>query len=66
LLHYSLSREETATIREQEAEIKRLEQKVRENEGKIGLLSRSGQELATHMNNIQQVDREIYKTLQGS
>jgi hypothetical protein len=39
---------------------------VRENESKIGLLGKAGEELATHMKNIQEVDREIYKTLQGA
>lgn len=39
---------------------------MRENESKIGLLGKAGEELGTHMKNIQEVDREIYKTLQGA
>lgn len=64
--HYSLTREETATIRDQEAEIGRLEQRARENEGRIAFLKKSGEELGTHMRNIQEVDREIYRTLEGA
>lgn len=39
---------------------------LRSNEAKINLFKKGAEELQVRMNNIQSLDREIYKTLQGS
>ncbi len=56
----------TAQLREQEAEIKRLEGVLAANEAKVNTCRRAGEELKVRMGNIQQLDKEIYRTLQGS
>ena len=43
-----------------------MEEVLRNNEAKINLFKKGAEELQVRMNNIQSLDREIYKTLQGS
>lgn len=43
-----------------------MEEVLRSNEAKINLFKKGAEELQVRMNNIQSLDREIYKTLQGS
>jgi wobble nucleotide-excising tRNase len=66
LSHYNLSQADMAKIKEQELEIKRLEQVVENNHGRIENCKRAVEELSERMGNIQSIDKEIYKTLQGS
>lgn len=66
LQHYSHNQQEAAIINEQEEKIRKLEEVLRNNEARINLFKKGAEELQVRMNNIQSLDREIYKTLQGS
>jgi predicted RNase H-like nuclease (RuvC/YqgF family) len=66
LSHYNFSQGDLSKIKEQEAEIRRLEQLVSTNNQTIQNYKKASEELGTRMTNIQSIDREIYKTLQGS
>lgn len=66
LQHYSHNQQESAIINEQEEKIRKLEEVLRNNEARINLFKKGAEELQVRMNNIQSLDREIYKTLQGS
>jgi DNA repair ATPase RecN len=66
LQHYSRSQQETAVLREQEEKIRLLEETIRTNDAKINSFKKGADELQLRINNIQAVDREIYKALQGS
>lgn len=66
LQHYSQNQQEAAVLSEQDEKIRKLEEVLRANEGKINLFKKGAEELQVRMNNIQSLDREIYKTLQGS
>lgn len=66
LSHYNFSQGDMAKIREQEQEINRLEQLSVSNLARVESHKRGAEELSVRMGNIQSIDKEIYKTLQGS
>lgn len=66
LSHYNVSQADMGQIKEQEDEIHRLEGVIQANNGRIENYKKAVDELSLRMNNIQSIDKEIYKTLQGS
>jgi hypothetical protein len=66
LSHYNFNQNDTTKIKEQENEIRRLEVLIEANKEKLSNFKKAGEELSLRMVNIQSIDKEIYKTLQGS
>lgn len=66
LQHYARSQQEAAVLREQEEKIRLLEEQLKANDPRISTFKKAAEELQVRVNNIQSVDKEIYKALQGS
>lgn len=64
--YYTASKAENATILEQEAKIKELQNTVRLNNEKLIRFQSAAKELEIRMNNIQAIDKEIYKQLKSA
>jgi DNA repair exonuclease SbcCD ATPase subunit len=64
--HYMSKRSENTQIQEQEQRIKGMQEEIRRNNEKLLKYQKASNELEIRMNNIQAIDKEIYKQLKSA